>query len=114
MTLFVYLVVSLLVLAGLALMIQRIAVEAGKCPERGDIARAAGVTITTGFVAIGGGAVLLVAVLPLIVPSLAMLVFAMGINCLILGLGFTQAITTLRAAVRDGRGMPVPMEPVLA
>jgi hypothetical protein len=114
MTLFVYLAVGLLVLAGLALMIHRIAVEAGKCPERGAVAMAARVTITTGFVAIGGGVVLLVAVLPLMVPNLAMMVFALGINCLILGLGFTQAITTLRAAVRGGRGRPVPMEPVLA
>lgn len=114
MMLFAYLSVGLLILGGLALMIHRIAVEAGKCPERGAIALAAGVTITTGFAAIGGGVVLLIAVLPLMVPSLEMVVFAMGINCLILGLGFTQAITTLRVAMRDGRGKLVPMEPVLA
>jgi hypothetical protein len=95
-------------------MIHRIAVEAGKFPERGAVGLAAGVTITTGFVAIGGGVVLLVAVLPLMVPSLAMMVFAMGINCLILGLGFTQAITTLRAAVRGAGAKAVAMEPVLA
>jgi hypothetical protein len=100
MTLFAYLLVGLLVLGGLALMIHRIAAEAGQCPQIAAAARAAGVTITTGFVAIGGGVTLLIAVLIMVGPNPAMAIFAMGLNSLILGLGFTQAITTLRAAVQ--------------
>lgn len=100
MTLFAYLSVGLLVLGGLAVMIYRIAAEAGKCPQTGTAARAAGVTITTGFLAIGGGATLLIATLIVLGPNPAMAVFAMGLNSLILGLGFTQAVSTLRAVVQ--------------
>jgi hypothetical protein len=37
--------------------------------------------------------------------------FAVGLACVTLGLGFTHAVTLLRETVRAA---PVPMEPVLA
>ncbi len=108
MALFTYLLVGLLNLGGLALMIHRIAAEARSCPLAGAAARAAGVTITTGFVAIGGGVTLLIAVLVLVGPNPAMAIFAMGLNGLILGLGFTHAITTLRVVVQGQAARPEP------
>jgi hypothetical protein len=121
MLLLTYFAVALLALVGLAAMILAIARTLADCPEKGRRARAAGITIATGFTAIGGGAVLLIASLATLDDDLGLQVFAMGLACVILGLGFTQAVTTLRAVVDGGparrepfpEAAPVPMEPVL-
>lgn len=114
MALIVYLSASTVALVALSYMIHRIAAALGDCPQTGAVARAAGVTLTTGFAAIGAGAVLLISVLAVSSPYPQTTLFAIGLACVVLGLGFTQAITTLRAAVRDARAKAVPMEPVLA
>ena len=103
MTLATYLIVSLSILAALAVMIMAIAKSLSDCPETGRAARAGGVTITTGFAAIGGGAALLIATLPIIDPTPGTVLFAMGLASLILGLGFTHAVTTLREVVLAAR-----------
>lgn len=90
-------------LIALALMILRIGALIGQCPESNDTARAAAVTIATGFSAIGAGGVILIgAVLPLFAEApMAGFLGALGFAALCLGLGFTQAIGTLRAIMQD-------------
>lgn len=122
MMLALYLLVSLATLAGLAGMILAIARAAAACPEEGPRARAAGIAIATGFLAIGGGAVLLIGTLVVLKPDEGLPIFATGLAVLVLGLGFSQAMTTLRAAIRPAPApkpdnwpqAKVPMEPVLA
>jgi len=82
-------------LSALCVMILRIGTMLGTCPDTGAAARAAAVTITTGFAAIG-------AVLPIMqdAPMVGFLA-ALGFASLCLGLGFTHAIATLRAVILD-------------
>jgi hypothetical protein len=54
-----YFAAALAVLIALALMILAITRALGDCPEKGPRARAAGVTIATGYLALGAGAVML-------------------------------------------------------
>lgn len=121
---------SLIYLAGglgavvlLSLMILRIGALMSACPEGAPFARPAAVTIATGFAAIGTGLVLLVgALLPLFPEALdAALPLALGFASLCLGLGFTQAASTLRdvtsgkpesrAAVLRHSAENAPLEP---
>ncbi|MDG1471015.1 MAG: hypothetical protein P8Q26_05565 [Ascidiaceihabitans sp.] len=90
-------------LIALALMILKIGQMIGDCPQSKAAARAAAVTITTGFAAIGAGGVILIgAVLPILRDEpLAALMLALGFAALCLGLGFTHAVATLRAVVSD-------------
>ena len=74
-------------------------------------ARAASVTIATGFAAIGAGGVILIgAILPMMEQApLAGFLGALGFAALCLGLGFTQAVGTLRALMQDAQAKePVP------
>ncbi|WP_299025025.1 hypothetical protein [uncultured Sulfitobacter sp.] len=90
-------------LTALAIMILRIGALLGDCPQSRATARAAAVTIATGFAAIGAGGVILVgAMLPLLANApLAGFLAALGFAALCLGLGFTQAVGTLRALMMD-------------
>ncbi len=118
-----YFVAALAVLIALALMILAIARALADCPEKGPRARAAGVTITTGYLALGGGAVMLIGAFVTLDAGLEIIFFCLGLVCVVLGLGFTQAVTMLRAVV-DGETKPAeaapsapsapPVEPVLA
>lgn len=116
-----YLSVSLTALVGLATMIVVIARTLADCPEKGPRAKAVGIAIATGYLSIGGGAVLLIGAFATLYPDFSVTVFSMGLACLVLGLGFTQAVTTLRAVLADTpktaikpAASPVPMEPILA
>ncbi len=114
---------AVLVLASLAWMILAIARVLADCPDKGPRARAAGITIATGYLALGGGAVLLLGAFASLDAGLEVIFFCLGLACVVLGLGFTQAITLLRSVV-DGDAKPrldpfpeasAPvMEPVLA
>lgn len=92
-------------LAALATMILRIGALLGDCPQNKRTAHAASVTIATGFAAIGAGGVILIgAVLPLMAElPLADFLGALGFAALCLGLGFTQAVGTLRAFMIDAQ-----------
>lgn len=108
MSLVIYFVFALSLLAVLAAMIAKIARSLGDCPQTGRIARAAGVTIATGYAAIGGGAVALIgSALPVVQGGPSATIFAIGFAALVLGLGFTHAVTTLRLAVQpsEARGV---------
>ena len=95
-------------LAALATMILRIGALLGECPQSRATARAAAVTIATGFSAIGAGGVILIgAALPLLADMpLAGFLGALGFAALCLGLGFTQAVGTLRALMMDNAAKP--------
>lgn len=120
-----YTVVAMAGLAALAVMILKVGKMMGDCPQRGPAIRSAAVTVCTGFCAIGAGGVLLIAgVLPLLGNDAALaLMGALGLVAICLGLGFTQAITILRAVAEGRRGdgkvdrpeeaSDVPLEPVL-
>ena len=92
-------------LAALAIMILRIGTLLGECPQSRATARAAAVTIATGFAAIGAGGVILIgAALPLLAQApMAGFLGALGFAALCLGLGFTQAVGTLRALMHDSQ-----------
>ncbi|MCZ4254559.1 hypothetical protein O4H53_03335 [Sulfitobacter sp. G21635-S1] len=97
----IYLLLAFGALAALCIMILRIGAMIGTCPQTGAAARAAAVTIATGFAAIGtGGVILIGALLPLAVsgPVISFLL-ALGLASLCLGLGFTHAVGTLRAVL---------------
>ena len=101
MSLVIYFVFALAFLAALATMIVKISRALGDCPQTGRAARAAGVTIATGYSAIGCGAVALIgSALPIVKGGTPATLFAIGFAALVLGLGFTHAVTTLRLAVR--------------
>ena len=111
-----YLLISFAALIALCKMILHIGSMLGTCPQTGAAARAAAVTIATGFAAIGaGGLVLISAMMPLYPIALpAVFLLALGFASLCLGLGFTHAVGTLRAvlapaperAAAQGAAMP--------
>lgn len=104
-----YIVLGFAALSALAVMILRIGALLGDCPQSSATARAAAVTIATGFAAIGAGGVILIgALLPLLADAaFAGFLGALGFAALCLGLGFTQAVGTLRAVLYDqAKGAP--------
>ena len=100
-------------LAALAIMILRIGALLGECPQSRATARAGAVTIATGFSAIGAGGVILIgAALALLAQaSMAGFLVALGFAALCLGLGFTHAISTLRAVMFDAQDKVPPAIP---
>ena len=100
-----YSLISLAVLAVLARMILKIGTLLGTCPERGGVVRAAAVSVATGYSAIGAGGVMLIAgALPLLGHEAALaLMAALGLAAICLGLGFTHAVTILRAVAQSGK-----------
>ncbi len=101
MSLVIYFVVAYALLAALSGMILQISRKLDDCPDTRGAARAAGVTIATGYAAIGAGGVMMVgSALPLAQGETPATLFAIGFVAIILGLGFTNAIITLRAAMQ--------------
>ncbi len=103
----VYFNLALGAVAALAVMILRIAALAEHCDGNGARAHAAGITIATGFAAIGAGGVILIGAGLFALPDTpyAALMLALGFAALCLGLGFTHAVGTLRAVLAP------PLEP---
>lgn len=95
-----YLIISLLALSSLTIMILRIGALVSTC-DGNPGAKTAAVSIATGFSAIGFGLILIVgAGMALFAgaPFIGMLATS-GFTALCLGLGFTQAVSTLRAVL---------------
>ncbi|WP_371226325.1 hypothetical protein [Roseovarius sp. 2305UL8-3] len=105
-----YTLTSLAGLIVLANMILKIGTMLAGCPKRGPVIRSAAVTVATGFSAIGAGGVLLIAgVLPLLGNDAALaLMAALGLAAICLGLGFSHAITILRAVAQGGEPASPP------
>ncbi len=115
MSLVLYFVFALAFLAALAAMIVKISRALGECPQTGQAARAAGIAIATGYLAIGGGAVALTgSALPVVQGGTPATLFAIGFIALVLGLGFTHAVTTLRLAVQPLKAGRVVNRPEVA
>lgn len=103
-----YVILAFAALIALCIMILKIGNMIGECPASAARARAASVTIATGFAAIGAGGVILIgAILPMAAhaPAAAFLV-ALGMASLCLGLGFTHAIGTLRVVMQGEDATP--------
>ena len=110
MTILAYFTVAISTLLALAQMILTIGKALADCPDSGRAARAGAITIATGFTAIGTGAVILIAAgLAMTRAHPADMLLAMGLACLILGLGFTHAVTTLRSVVQLAKGSAAPV-----
>ena len=92
-------------LLALTAMIMAIARALGDCPIKGRRARPAGITIATGYPALGSGAVLLIGAGVTPDGGVETIFFCLGLLCVGLGLGFTQAVSLLRAVV-DGLMQP--------
>ncbi|SLN53805.1 hypothetical protein [Pseudooctadecabacter jejudonensis] len=95
-----YVLLSLAALCALGWMILKIGTLLGDCPAAQARAKAASVTIATGYLAIGaGGIVIGGAVAVFVAPAIAPLFAVLGFVILCLGLGFSNAISTLRAVI---------------
>lgn len=97
-----FFLVTAIALAGLSYMIFKIGEALTDCPIAGRAARAGALTIVTGFVAIGTGAVMIVAAgifTAFSGISVDAILASIGLSLLGLGLGFTHAIATLRDVV---------------
>lgn len=97
-------------LASLALILVLIGRAAAACPQIGASARVGTLVITTGFVALGIGAIALIgAFLPLLTEGRASgLYLALGFLSLSLGLGFSHAAVRLRDILNAAPRLPVP------
>ncbi len=97
-----YFILAACALAALAVMIFRIGQALTECPNTGRAAKAGSLTIVSGFATIGAGGILLIAALVVVaVPKMTVpgLMGALGLALLCLGLGFTQAVASLRDVV---------------
>ncbi|WP_146346492.1 hypothetical protein [Falsiphaeobacter marinintestinus] len=103
-----YLVLSLITVGALSVMILRIGRILGDCPQTGTAYKAAAVAVATGYAAIGTGGVLLIAagIAMAPVPHMQALPVALGLAALCLGLGFSNAIATLRGVVNPPEAAP--------
>ncbi|WP_122072614.1 hypothetical protein [Pseudophaeobacter sp. EL27] len=107
-----YLGLGLLMLLSMALMILKIGSLLGDCPRTGRAAKAAAVTIATGYAMVGlGGVVLIGAAIPLLEDGLLALLPALGLVAICLGLGLSHAVATLRAVVREAVQGAQPLLP---
>lgn len=99
----IYLGISILGLIIMVAMIIKIADMIGPCPKTGASARVIAAPIAASYASIGlGGILILAALLPIAgefgqLSSLA----ALGLVAVCLGLGFTQAVTALKAILLD-------------
>ncbi len=96
----VYFTLALSVLAGLTAAILNIGRDMAACPISGPTAKAASKVIAVGYLAIGFGAVVLGGIaVPVAMDNQTVgVMLGLGILSLCLGLGFTQAMGSLRQA----------------
>ncbi|WP_435259957.1 hypothetical protein ACSBLW_09460 [Thioclava sp. FR2] len=114
---FLYFLLTLPVLSGLTFAIRAIAAKAGECPSNTAAARLVGASVALGYLTLGGGAVVVLAGLfAALGPQAPNLFFCAGLAIILLGLGFTHALTLLRASLtpRTSETASTPLEPVLA
>ena len=98
-------------LAALSVVLVIIGRAAAACPQIGASAKVGTLVITTGFVALGVGAIAIIgAFLPLLVEGRASgLYLALGFLALALGLGFSTAAVRLRDILNAA---PQPTAPI--
>lgn len=98
-------------LVALALVLVIIGRAAAACPQIGASAKVGTLVITTGFIALGIGAIALIgAFLPLLAEGRASgLYLALGFLSLALGLGFSNAAVRLRDILNAAPKLPEPV-----
>lgn len=102
-----YIGLGLLMVTAMAIMILKIGKLLGDCPQSGSAARAAAVTIASGYGMIGfGGVALIGSLLPILDMGALGILPSLGLAALCLGLGFGHAVATLRAVVREALTQP--------
>ncbi len=107
-----YLIASTVLVSAMALMILRIGSLLSECPKSGRAARGAAVTIATGYSMIGlGGVTLIGSIVPVLDLDAMGYLAALGFAAICLGLGFTNAVATLRAVVREAVTGQSPVSP---
>ena len=108
----IYFVLTFGTVAALSAMILHIGKLMATCPDLQLRTRAVTVTVATGFAATGaGGSILIGALIPVLEGStLTALCLASGLSALCLGLGFTHAVTTVRALLTDPAATPAPAQ----
>jgi len=94
-----YVVLAFAALIALCIMLLRIGDMMADCPQNGPRMRISAISIATGFAAIGAGGVALIGagLIAAAEAHLFALAAALGLASLCLGLGFSQAVATLRA-----------------
>ncbi len=98
----VYLILTSGLLSALTYMILCIGRYLNNCPGGAEAARPAALTVACGFAVIGlGGVATIGAAFFLVDHSPAAVLFALGSATICLGLGFTHAVATLRAVLRE-------------
>ncbi|MEL7468394.1 MAG: hypothetical protein AAFN27_08060 [Pseudomonadota bacterium] len=110
MTDLVYFALGFAGLGALAVILAIIGKAASACPQIGAAARVGTLVITTGFIALGAGAVAIIgAFLPLLAEGRASgLYLALGFLSLALGLGFSGAAIRLRDILNAAPRPPAP------
>lgn len=96
-----YAIVAFASLVALSLMILRIGTLMATCPINGPAIKISALSIATAFAAIGAGGITLIAAGLIVFADAHILALAgcLGLASLCLGLGFTQAVATLRVVV---------------
>lgn len=108
---FLYFLIAFTALVALAFMILQIGTLMADCPDMTTRAKAAAITIATGYTAIGAGGIVLIGLVPSLASvPLAGLLGALGFATMCLGLGFTHAVATLRAVLAPP-AQPIPVKP---
>ena len=102
LSLYLYFGIGLSALTVLATMILVIGRDLGNCPRKGPALQIGAVSVATGFVAIGLGAMILVApAIDAFGDNLVGLFVTLGGVLISLGIGFTNAVAILRGLARD-------------
>lgn len=108
-----YLVLGFVILTLLARMILRVGEAMATCPDARPGIRAAALTIVTGYCALGAGGLILIAIaFPVMQAGLpAIFLGALGVALMALGLGFSNAVATLRAVTQPPARAPSETQP---
>ncbi|MEM7499693.1 MAG: hypothetical protein AAF371_17105 [Pseudomonadota bacterium] len=107
----IYFAVSLAGLLSVATVLVAIGKAAQACPQTAGAARLGTLVVTTAFLAIGAGVIVLIgAALPLLAQGAATgLYIAIGLAFVALGLGFQYAAVTLRDILATAVRAPAPV-----
>ncbi len=104
-TLATFLGLSVLALVIMVMMILKIADMIGPCPVTAASPRVVAAPIAASYGAIGLGGILILAAMLPVADDLIQLaaIAALGLVAVCLGLGFTQAVTALKAILQEQR-----------
>ena len=104
-TLATFLGLSLMALITMVIMILKIADMIGPCPVTSASPRVVAAPIAASYGAIGLGGILILAAMLPVADDLIQLaaIAALGLVAVCLGLGFTQAVTALKAILHEQR-----------